>query len=482
MLSQSAACINCSVGTYGTGVGSSMPCAASPQPISFYLVPSSLTATPSGFYCQLTDTWATVCGAGGCLSGCADIAASADNNTATVYNGFSSGQGVAVSIDYCFSAPVLPQTYTMICGETIHDRGSWTARTAPAAGGPYTVVQTFSVTRGGSPHYVRFDPLVTTPALCWNMVTEAEQWQLYLYEAYWSAVFCPQGFYLFANLSGCVACPAGTYANGWGVGAVMSANCHSCSPGSYASTLGATIPCDNVCPAGQFSLVESSACMVCEAGLYSSQIGASTCQVCSRGTYSTTTGAVGSEACQACVAGSFSSALGQSSCEMCDQGTFSTSAGAMGSRTCQACVAGSFSSLQGASVCISCSASSYGTGTGMPSQSAACMNCALGTYATGVGSSMPCTNGLPQNAISCLTGQYASVSGCQPCSAGTYATDSGALTSSTCQICMAGSFSSSPGATLLTINSSKCTQEPFPAYQLQILYVSLTTELFEVMI
>jgi hypothetical protein len=53
MLSQAAACINCSVGTYSAGTGASTPCSASPQPVSYYLLPSSLTVTPAGFWCGL---------------------------------------------------------------------------------------------------------------------------------------------------------------------------------------------------------------------------------------------------------------------------------------------------------------------------------------------------------------------------------------------------------------------------------------------
>ena len=197
--STASACTACAAGVYATGAGATA-CVANPPVISYYLLPANITAAPSQFYCGGSGSVQTVCGTGGCTSGCQDVTKSADNDTTTQYNGATGSQNTNYLITYCFNAPVLPQTYyayTATQGDVNHDRGTWAAASSVSG-----AVQTFTVTRGVQPHVMQFSPLVTTPAACWSMQTETQQYQLYVTEAYWSAVFCPPGFYLFANLSG----------------------------------------------------------------------------------------------------------------------------------------------------------------------------------------------------------------------------------------------------------------------------------------
>ena len=361
-------CTSCAVGFYATGSGATA-CVANPVPISYYLVPQTMVASPNSFYCSGSSSQQTVCGTGGCTSGCQNFAVSADNNTGTMYNAAASNN-VAYSLDYCFPIPVLPQTYYMMMlnGDSTHDRGSWTARTAAASGGPYTTVQTFAVTRGVSPRTVQFSPLATTPALCWNMLTEVQTYQIYMYEAYWSAVFCPYGFYLFSTLAGCYPCNPGTYSITWGTGS-SSATCQTCGAGTYSTTYAAN---------------GSSTCLRCGAGTFSTGIGmisSATCSLCAAGSYSSGTGISTSASCTFCVAGTYSSGSGiavSAACTMCYAGTYSTGSGIISSFACVFCIAGTFSSGSGmpsSSSCAPCPANAWSATTG----ATACFACQSNT-------------------------------------------------------------------------------------------------------
>ena len=175
-LTSCASCGGCAAGTYATGLGATA-CVVNPPPISYYLLPASITVTPSQFYCTGSSSSQTVCWTGGCTSGCQDITKSADNDTTTSYNGATDSQNINYLITY-FAAPVLPQTYyawTSSQGDSTHDRGTWTAASSLSG-----TLQTFTVTRGSQPHFMQFSPLATTPAACWSMQTETQQYHLYI--------------------------------------------------------------------------------------------------------------------------------------------------------------------------------------------------------------------------------------------------------------------------------------------------------------
>ena len=417
-------------------------CMPAPTPTSYYLLPSTLTASPAIFWCGATGKTTTVCGSSGCLSGCQDVSATADNNTATFYKAGAYG---AYTLQYCFSSPVLPQSYTQSMSNKYHDRTNWTVYSSSSASGPFTLKQTFTVVEGTTPRTLYFNPPTTTAASCWKLVTNSESTYFYMAEAYWSAIFCPYGYYLLPTLLGCTPCPAGTYGASWGTGTSQSLTCASCSTGKYA-TAGSSA-C-TLCQAGAYSSTAgTSSCQSCSAGAYSSATGmtnSATCKLCTPGTYSTTLAAPAVATCVNCSGGSYSSASGlpsASGCVSCNSGKYSNATAATAVSTCQNCSSGSYSPalyLASSSGCIICTSGTYSSALAAASV-ATCQNCIAGTYASALG--MVSSSGCAQ----CSPGKYAPSAGssvCTACSMGTFCNVSGA---STCLVCPSGSFSNATG-------------------------------------
>jgi len=247
-----------------------------------------------------------------------------------------------------------------------------------------------------------------------------------------------------AGSSSCTSCGAGRYSSA--TGATSSTTCTACAAGKYSSTVGATsIATCLTCPINTVSAPGSSSCaFACGAGSYAT--GPGTCTNCDAGKYSSTVGATSIATCLTCGAGTKSSA-GSSSCTTCDSGQYS----AAGSSSCTNCGPGKASSA-GSGSCITCDAGQYSPGV---SGSDLCGMCPAGTYSlVGSGSCTDCVAGKYSSnqgsgsCSTCLAGQFSNVksTSCSTCGAGTYS----AAGSGSCTNCLAGQYSAAGGGSCST--------------------------------
>lgn len=140
-------------------------------------------------------------------------------------------------------------------------------------------------------------------------------------------------------------CNAGYYGSYSGTN-ISQPICSGCTPGSFTSTMGATV-CEQ-CPAGTFG--GPLECISCIPGTYSGNA-SSTCSSCNPGFFSYIPEA---SACNACPSGSYSHRSASLACLTCDAGTYST----RNASTCTSCPPGKIS-LTEASTCMECSSGTY---------------------------------------------------------------------------------------------------------------------------
>lgn len=87
-------------------------------------------------------------------------------------------------------------------------------------------------------------------------------------------------------------------------------------------------------PAGTYSKVESSACLYCNNGTYSSSAASPACTVCQPGRFASGVGAF--TACTPCPKGSAAFSNTSTSCETCEAGRYSSSTGQSACLECSA--------------------------------------------------------------------------------------------------------------------------------------------------
>jgi len=120
--------------------------------------------------------------------------------------------------------------------------------------------------------------------------------------------------------AGCNECCAGTFSESPG-----SIVCVDCVAGKYSSVVGAAsvLECQT-CPASTVSSSgsTSSAACLCAPGTYSVDSG---CIACDAGKYSTAVGAEGQGVCNSCVEGTYSDAMASTACTKCPPGKTSES-------------------------------------------------------------------------------------------------------------------------------------------------------------
>ena len=225
----------------------------------------------------------------------------------------------------------------------------------------------------------------------------------------------------------CLRCAAGTYSNVTAAQSVRA--CLRCAPGMFGGS-GAT------------------ACTSCSAGTYNGDSGARTgaCRPCAVGTYS----ARGAVACTNCSAGEYGSsragtgATNSSACLPCSRGRFSTLAGANSSAVCVKCRPGTYGPGLRLTVCTYCRAGRFGTRRGSARRLSACSNCALGTFAMSTGAT---------RCAACPSGRFSAVPGkplCTPCAAGRFAADNNSRHTAegdACRQCAAGRHGTIWGST-----------------------------------
>ncbi|PSC70770.1 histidine-tRNA cytoplasmic isoform B [Micractinium conductrix] len=181
-------------------------------------------------------------------------------------------------------------------------------------------------------------------------------------------VSCAIGFYGNVPGLGCFPAPAGTFVNTTGAYTPTPCprgswnneegadNCNPCGPGKYANTLGSK-ECKS-CAAGTYSRAQSTVCLDCKAGFFSSP-GASTCSPCKPGTYGPDPKAP--------------------QCKLCAKGFQCPTSGL---KLYSPCPKGTFSNKEGDVQCSPCPVNTYSFGGGTaarPTAVRACIKCAPGT-------------------------------------------------------------------------------------------------------
>mmetsp|Transcript_14218 Transcript_14218/g.30377 ORF Transcript_14218/g.30377 Transcript_14218/m.30377 type:complete len:1807 (+) Transcript_14218:1506-6926(+) len=207
----------------------------------------------------------------------------------------------------------------------------------------------------------------------------------------------------------CLPCSAGKYQTAQG--STNSSACLHCSPGTYSSMHGA------------------AACTGCGKGNFSAPVGATSWEVCAQCSAGTYTSFDSASVCSDCMAGFFTTALGSSVCQKCDAGTFASESEAT---VCATCVSGSYVSEKGATICIVCNAGAFST------SSSSCTSCSAGTFSTlaGATGAYACT--------ACAAGTYSEVNGaagCASCAAGTFNPLTSAASALWCTSCREGTIS-----------------------------------------
>ena len=450
-------CVVCGGGTYATGVGASA-CSAAPPTVTEYLRPASVTGLPSMFYCESSGAAATVCGAGGCTGVCDNAAKITDNNTGTMWNTLTAGVSAAHSVDFYFNTPVVAQRFHANIYQNWSvkvNRAQWTIRAADSIGGAYTNINKFVLPNTNTfvdtfRDMVFFGFAGVAPRRVWSFLTDAVgDRAMLIQEAYFSAVYCPQGFFML-NLSACAPCPPGTYGSAISESASpVAAVCAGCAAGQYSTALGATANASCGSCGGQYAtaLGASSAkdCITCSNGGAYFRTSALDCVPCGAASYCPVGGgcadaciacpphtqpSVGATTCVSggcfvCPAGGYCD--GGNTVMPCAAGTFSGVAGQSLPTVCAACGQGLFASAAGATACLACAP---GTAATLASAATECVVCAAGTYATGQRSFMACGSN---------------------CSRGTYASGLGASTAAACASCVGGTYSAGVGASVCQI-------------------------------
>lgn len=183
----------------------------------------------------------------------------------------------------------------------------------------------------------------------------------------WECYQCEAGKYQeVAGMPGCTNCSAGSYGVDIGMVSEVQA-CIPCSPGHWQSNEGAT-----------------EGCVMCAAGKYQEQSGASGCESCPAGSYGTVSG--GSSMAEACV--------------LCDKGSMQSVSGA--TSLCMQCGAGKYQDLNGQARCKDCPLGTFGVTVGATSFSSGCSACEFGTYTPSPGASQCLECGL----VSVPSGYY----------------------------------------------------------------------------
>ena len=220
--------------------------------------------------------------------------------------------------------------------------------------------------------------------------------------------------------------------------------CTACSPGKFATMLGAMSEFD---------------CVLCNAGTYSANSSSTSCDSCPAGSYTAFTGSTALSSCALCDPGKYTSLTASSVCIVCDTGKFMSFSGGIAPGDCGgACAKGQYFSAN--KTCSYCSAGTYS------SAGVGCLACATGTYSSGAGAitCSACLQGTyafyPQSTSCFSSHDLANVVGLAnacpncvntlgyyyaQCANGSYTT---ALFASSCILCAAGTFASAPGSVI----------------------------------
>lgn len=246
-----------------------------------------------------------------------------------------------------------------------------------------------------------------------------------------------------SSVASCTLCVAGKYRDSF-----ASPECTRCPPGKYSAIIGSTsLQACVDCPAGTYSYIASSTCILCPAGTYSVQVAATTlmtCLYCDTNPDQTIkgsstcfdpncaaglTGPYGGP-CTACIGGKYKTTTGSDACNSCNIGKYNPTVGATSSAACKTCP--TYSDAVIASTACKCNQGYTGPGV-----NTSCVACVPGKYKDTKGSAI-CTD--------CPAGKYHNqmavwyVDDCWDCYTNTQGlTPAGSSTAEGC-ICNAGSY------------------------------------------
>jgi DNA-binding beta-propeller fold protein YncE len=185
---------------------------------------------------------------------------------------------------------------------------------------------------------------------------------------------CPAGTYQHVNTSGCIPCSKGKYSTA--LAAISESTCMACPPHS-SSPLATGSPTGCTCEAGfegpdqGFLGVANESCVACAPGTFKLDNSSSACALCAPGTFKENSG---TGTCELCPANSSSESAGSMSMSAC-----SCNAGYFGiAPSCLACEAGYYKQTSGSSDCVSCPEGAHTSD--IAAVSGAACKCGAGCY------------------------------------------------------------------------------------------------------
>jgi len=239
------------------------------------------------------------------------------------------------------------------------------------------------------------------------------------------------------NLTHCVACPSGTSSSLPGV-----SKCVDCIPGQYQNKVGKR-NCTE-CSIGQYRSrldKDSTHCVDCPKGFFSSSKGVAQCVDCIPGQYQNE---VGKTKCTECKIGQYRSRREKdlTKCVDCPRGTSSNLEGVA---KCVECIPGKYQDIKGQSSCIPCAVN---TASSESSRKTPCNQVQAGSIVLGgtisvqvpAGSYLSnCSNEACTGFEQCPSGWYGSKPAsrkCNACKAGLTSSDA----ATACKSCVKGKF------------------------------------------
>ena len=172
---------------------------------------------------------------------------------------------------------------------------------------------------------------------------------------------CSEGLGIVRTQSACVICETGKHSN------EIGGTCIGCDYG-YSTQKKGSLECEQ-CQSGLYAnSIGSVSCFNCQTGYYSDLPGSTSCKACEKGKYSMVTASKTIENCRQCVSGKISQIgaddctscqtgkyeFNNKDCVNCPEGKFSDVAEIQGSHSCKECALGKFLDVTGATAETMC--------------------------------------------------------------------------------------------------------------------------------
>jgi len=244
---------------------------------------------------------------------------------------------------------------------------------------------------------------------------------LFLYGAAAQTCISSSGTYCPTSTSAPTPCLAGNYCDEIGM--------HACPINTFRAAVGAAV-------------VEE--CLACAEFTTASTAGSASCHLCQAGTY------YSNGACTGCAAGS-TSLVNASACSLCQPGSFAV---AFGSGVCNLCRPGFYEDQPGASTCRACDSGKYTYSTGSNGQG---FDAVWGATSAAQCVTLP-SSAAP---LVCLPGTFMDGAGCKLCPLGYYCPRMTLTDGEGIRACPLGSMSPAAGALDLSDCTVSSLLQPF---------------------